>query len=254
MSSLVKVEAVGHDIDGALGRALPALECFDPARLAESMARCMPFAEVINVVDMRAENPLGWRYPAAIGLHHMHGVSSNSSTHLGNLPDQGFARGILLPTYLDVVEAAQPVVHKVVTVANKVFVSYRKLGYPIYAAPQTGHSRGEPSHIVMLMHVDFAIPQMHSGNGLSPLSLRERQCLSLTAAGFGAKQMVKEIGISEKTIELHLSRARQKLGARTTAQAVAINLAMAIANGSDETLRAIPQPRMEPFLSMPFED
>jgi DNA-binding CsgD family transcriptional regulator len=153
-----------------------------------------------------------------------------------------------------VVEAAQPIVHKVVTVANNVFVSYRKLSYPIYATSLSGRSRGEPSHILILMHIDFAIPQARSAHAhaCSPLSLRERQCLSLIAAGFGAKQMVKEIGISEKTIELHLSRARQKLGARTTAQAVAINLAMAIVNGSDETLRAIPQPPMEPFLAAPL--
>jgi DNA-binding CsgD family transcriptional regulator len=228
MSPLVKLEAVGHGIDAAFARALPTLKTFDPARLAESMARCTPFAEIVNVVDVTPESPLGWRYPAVIGLHHMRGVSSASSACLGSLPDQGFAREILLPTYLDVIEAAQPVMHKIVTIANDVFVSYRKLSCPIYAASQTGRSVGSPSHILMLMYVDFAIPQIRSGQARSLLSLRERQCLSLTAAGLGAKQMANEIGISEKTIELHLSRARQKLGARTTAQAVAINLAMAM--------------------------
>jgi hypothetical protein len=141
MSPLVKVELVGHNIDGAFGRALPALESFDPARLAESMAPCTPFAETINVVDIRPESPLDWRYPAAIGLHHLRGVPGNSQDYLGNLPDQGFALGILLATYLDVIQAAQPVVHKVVTIANNVFISYRKLSYPVYAASQQGRSR-----------------------------------------------------------------------------------------------------------------
>jgi DNA-binding CsgD family transcriptional regulator len=172
----------------------------------------------------KAENPLGWRYPATIGLRHVRGASGSSPNYLGDLPDQNFARGVLLPTYLDVISAAQPVVHKVITVANNVLLSYRKLTYPIYSS----RCMGSPSHILMLVHVDFAIPGIGYERGPSPLSVRERQCLSLTAAGLGAKQMASEIGISEKTVELHLSRARQKLGARTTAQAVAINLALAI--------------------------
>jgi DNA-binding CsgD family transcriptional regulator len=225
MSPVVKLEAVGHEIDAGFARALPTLESLDPTHLVEEMAKCTPFAEMINLVHLTAENPLGWRYPAVIGLHHVRGASGISPpNYLGDIPDQTFACRILLPTYLDVINAAQPVVHKVTTVANNVLLSYRKLTYPIYS----GRRMGDPSHILMLVHVDFAIPGITCERGSSPLSLRERECLSLTAAGLGAKQMASEIGISEKTVELHLCHARQKLGARTTAQAVAVNLALAM--------------------------
>jgi DNA-binding CsgD family transcriptional regulator len=46
------------------------------------------------------------------------------------------------------------------------------------------------------------------------------------------KQIAAELGVSEKTIEMHLARARHKLGARTTTQAVAISLAAAVANAA----------------------
>jgi DNA-binding CsgD family transcriptional regulator len=80
--------------------------------------------------------------------------------------------------------------------------------------------------------LDFAIPQIHSREEEgSPLTFRERQCLSLAADGLSAKRMAVALGVSEKTVELHLARARHKLGARTTTQAVAASLAMAL-NGA----------------------
>ena len=225
MSPVVKLEAVGHEIDAGFARPLPTLENLDPQHLVEGMAKCTPFAEMINLVAPHRRNPLGWCYPAVIGLHHVRGASGNSPPNYPAIFQIKLLRASnFLPTYLDVINAAQPVVHKVTTVASNVFLSYRKLTYPIYSDRRSG----DPSHILMLLHVDFAIPCITSERGTSPLSVRERQCLSLTAAGLGAKEMASEIGISEKTIELHLSRARQKLGARTKPQAVAINLAMAM--------------------------
>jgi DNA-binding CsgD family transcriptional regulator len=80
----------------------------------------------------------------------------------------------------------------------------------------------------MLTQLDCAIPQIRSGGGDPGLTLRERQCLSLAASGRGAKQIAAALGVSGKTIELHLACARRKLGARTTTQAVAAVLAMAM--------------------------
>ena len=40
--------------------------------------------------------------------------------------------------------------------------------------------------------------------------------------------MAAALGVSEKTVELYLARARRKLGARTTTQAVATALLMAL--------------------------
>jgi FixJ family two-component response regulator len=40
-----------------------------------------------------------------------------------------------------------------------------------------------------------------------------------------------QIGVSEKTVELHLARARHKRGAQTTTQAVAAALVIALTRG-----------------------
>jgi DNA-binding CsgD family transcriptional regulator len=57
-------------------------------------------------------------------------------------------------------------------------------------------------------------------NKLTPLSRRQRQCLSATASGLPAKAVARQLGISERMVRWHLESARQRLGAGSTAQAV----------------------------------
>lgn len=52
------------------------------------------------------------------------------------------------------------------------------------------------------------------------LSPREREVLRWTAAGRRQADIAETLGLSERTIENHLRRARLRLGATTTAQAV----------------------------------
>ncbi|RTG14205.1 LuxR family transcriptional regulator, partial [Serratia marcescens] len=54
------------------------------------------------------------------------------------------------------------------------------------------------------------------------LSAREREVLSWTAIGRRQADIAAMLGLSERTVENHLRRIRQRLGAATTAQAISV--------------------------------
>ena len=56
------------------------------------------------------------------------------------------------------------------------------------------------------------------------LSPKQLNALRLLAQGLERKAIAEEMGIGEETVKTHLSEVRRKLGARTSAQAVAIGL------------------------------
>jgi DNA-binding NarL/FixJ family response regulator len=62
------------------------------------------------------------------------------------------------------------------------------------------------------------------GNDFDELSPKQLTALRLLAQGLERKQIADEMGIGEETVKTHLSEVRRKLGARTSAQAVAIGL------------------------------
>jgi DNA-binding NarL/FixJ family response regulator len=61
-------------------------------------------------------------------------------------------------------------------------------------------------------------------NDFDELSPKQLTALRLLAQGLERKQIADEMGIGEETVKTHLSEVRRKLGARTSAQAVAIGL------------------------------
>jgi len=54
------------------------------------------------------------------------------------------------------------------------------------------------------------------------LTPRERDCLSSAARGMTYQEIAGALDVSPRTVEQHLASARRKLGAHSTAQAVAI--------------------------------
>ena len=61
-----------------------------------------------------------------------------------------------------------------------------------------------------------------TSTGETDLTARERDCLAYVADGLRTTEVAYRIGISEGTVELHLRKARKRLGATTRDQAVAI--------------------------------
>jgi len=53
------------------------------------------------------------------------------------------------------------------------------------------------------------------------LSRRERECLLWLASGLRSDRIAERLGLSRATVDMHLSRARRRLGAATREQAVA---------------------------------
>lgn len=230
MLPYAKLVSVGHGIDARFARALPVAQKFDLSRSAEGLQDCRRFADMVSLADVTGANPLGWYYPADVGLGRVIKIDSlvaggDPRACLGERADQNFTQRVVLPTYLETISAGQPVVHRVAAVANNVLLSYSKLTVPLCASLRAGQA----SHLLIFSYIDVAIPLVHACSENPLLTVRERQCLSFAANGLVTKQMAAEIGISEKTVELHLAHARRKLGARTTAQAIAITLAMTIA-------------------------
>lgn len=78
-------------------------------------------------------------------------------------------------------------------------------------------------------------------SGLSPKQLA---VLRLVAQGLERKQIAQRMGIGEETVKSHLAEVRRKLGAATSAQAVAIGLRNALFDHiEDEPQRNVPAPR-----------
>jgi DNA-binding NarL/FixJ family response regulator len=62
------------------------------------------------------------------------------------------------------------------------------------------------------------------GRDFEDLSPKQLAALRLLAQGLERKQIAERMQIGEETVKTHLSEVRRKLGARTSAQAVAIGL------------------------------
>lgn len=73
--------------------------------------------------------------------------------------------------------------------------------------------------------VERGLPPLSQG---APLSRQERKCLTFAAHGYTSRQIASELGISERTVELHFSHVRSKLGVANRQEAIA----KAIADGT----------------------
>ena len=65
--------------------------------------------------------------------------------------------------------------------------------------------------------VERRLPPKSQG---APLSAQEKRCLTFAAHGYTTRRIAKELGISERTVDLHFSQLRAKLNAATRQEAV----------------------------------
>lgn len=61
-----------------------------------------------------------------------------------------------------------------------------------------------------------------SGKSGQPLTLREKQVITLLAKGLRREQIATSLRIKAVTVDLHNKNSRKKLGAKTIVEAVAI--------------------------------
>jgi len=66
----------------------------------------------------------------------------------------------------------------------------------------------------------LAVQSQLRSTAFSSLTLRQVQILHLSALGRRNSYIAEELGISEATVNFHLARARERLGARTTKEAL----------------------------------
>lgn len=55
----------------------------------------------------------------------------------------------------------------------------------------------------------------------TPLTPRQREIVRLLRRGLTQRQAAAELGISDRTVEMHVERARERLGVSTTGQLLA---------------------------------
>ena len=68
------------------------------------------------------------------------------------------------------------------------------------------------------------LDQEQTRQRISLLTDREQEVFQLVAAGIANKAIASDLGISERTVEVHRSQVMKKLGAKTLAQLVRIHL------------------------------
>ncbi len=68
---------------------------------------------------------------------------------------------------------------------------------------------------------------------ISQLSEREREVFELVAEGQMNKTVAQDLGISERTVEVHRAQVMKKLGVKTLAQLVRIKIAEELSNSNE---------------------
>jgi DNA-binding NarL/FixJ family response regulator len=85
-----------------------------------------------------------------------------------------------------------------------------------------------PDELVVRVRGHLRRGHTANGDGGSGLTTREREVLSLLAAGLGPTEIGAELSISPKTVATHVEHIYTKLGVHTRAQAVASAFRLAL--------------------------
>lgn len=82
--------------------------------------------------------------------------------------------------------------------------------------------RGQETQLAAVMAYERMVAiKLGEGDPVTSLSLREKECLLWLCAGFRSSMIADRLSISESAVNLYITNAKHKLGAKTREQAIA---------------------------------
>ena len=215
--------------DGAFSHALRVwheLEKTAPLSLIDAVRGRCDAATNLYLTDL--DEAGFWAYRMSI-VNHSFSLEHTTSFAFGDYPDRSYFAAVVQPCFHDLTDAGEPTVHRVSASIQGKLAVYERLTLPIF-------SRNKMDYSVTLSKL-LALVETPMEINLGTLSVRERQCLSLLAAGLSAKRIAADLQLSQSTVENHVEHLKRKLGARSVAHATAI--------------AALDSSNIEPFSDMP---
>jgi two-component system response regulator FixJ len=149
---------------------------------------------------------------------------------LRRLRDSGFDRPVIVMTaHGDIATAVQAMKAGAADFVEKPFDddALLELIETALAVVQVAHSN-PPNHNQAALHPDV----IDAARRMAELSVREREVLERLIAGKSNKVVAHELGISQRTAEVHRARMLSRLGVRTLAEAVRLAIKAELAGGS----------------------
>lgn len=162
----------------------------------------------LAVIDIRQSNPKDWMLIPVRQTNILSRIIDLNSLfgggRLGDIRDQDYVDGSVLPVYAKAIEARQPLIDTVETKLLGIKVVYDRIILPERAA--------QPGWLITCTNGRFMAGA--PTNGLEVDSVDEAILLALIE-GMSAKEIAIEVGMSHRTVEHRLERAKKQMGARS---------------------------------------
>lgn len=202
-------------VGGELVRAFQWVKPSDPIQEVRNKfpqyKDCFDACYIINASKL---NPKGWVFTdmkETVKCNFNKNSGLLEERAVGNLVDQRYIENVVIPAYIICIAERQPICQRICSSIEGRVVLYERLAIPLYC-------KGGVNWLAIFTKIFLAFDNVSPDS--VPLTKRESECLSLIASGAGAKKIASDLGISEKTVELHLSNSRKKLDAKNTVHAV----------------------------------
>lgn len=201
-----------------LWSASPATADHTPRSDAE---RFLPLAGAkgvnLHCIDMTQDDPRDF---SLVSVLEQTSLRRQGVTRLCDYPDQSFIKQHVAAPFSAVRDSSQPVVE---TVQARMLDQY--LVYDRLILPQKV-SRGRSAWAVSLVIPRLVLPAVSLSK---PLTRRDNDVLSLIIEGLTAKQIAARLGLSQRTVEHRTQHLKDKFGAATIPQMVAMAIGMKLA-------------------------
>lgn len=190
------------------------------ADLAGRLADQLDSDTNLYLIDMQAGSVDRFGFRILVGNFDIR-VSADEMETLGSHPDRRHLNEDLLPHYKHVAETGEAKLDSIRQMILNHFAHYDRLILPV--SFDRGTKPGEkPSHALALSKPRFIIAPAEGST--RDLSGREHEIFNLVMNGLTTKEIARELTLSPRTIETHLSTIKIKMGARNITHAVSLYL------------------------------